>query len=40
DRLEHKVRGGGIIESIKVVTVKSPSWVGWREIELVRQSTE
>ena len=36
DRLVHVIEGSVIVESVKVVTVKSPSWVGWREIELTR----
>ena len=40
DRLEHKFMGSGMVEAVKVVTTKSPSWVGWREIELVRPSTQ
>ncbi len=40
DRLEYRFKGSAVIEGVKVVTVKSPSWVGWREIELVRQATD
>jgi len=28
------------VEAIRIVTVKSPSWVGWREIELIPRSAE
>jgi len=41
ERLRYNFEGASeAVEAIRIVTVKSPSWVGWREIELIPWSAE